>query len=62
MKVLNTIITFLLGMLLGIVLAGTLLSPEFHKIDCNDGISEQEENGVKKKTYIPALDTCKERK
>lgn len=62
MKALNITIIFLLGMLFGIVLAGTLLSPEFHKIDCNDGISVQEENGVKKKTYIPALDTCKEKK
>lgn len=30
--------------------------------NCDNGISEQVENGVRKKTYIPSLDTCKDDK
>lgn len=62
MKLLDTIIIFLLGVLVGIFVAGLRMSPTFHKIDCNDGMSEQVENGVLYKTYTPALDTCKEQK
>ena len=48
------------GMIIGAVMVALSQTPK--KADCNNGISEQIENGVKKKTYIPSLDTCKEQK
>lgn len=44
------------GMIIVAVMASLAVKP---KVDCDNGISEQVENGVRKKTYIPALDTCK---
>ena len=61
-KLLDFIVTFLAGMVVGIIFAGVMVSPKFHKPQCNDGISEQVENGVRKTTYLPAEDTCKENK
>ena len=47
------------GMIIGAVVVSLAQKP---KVDCNNGISEQVEDGVRKKTYIPSLDTCKEEK
>lgn len=46
------------GMIVGALMVS--LSQGAKKSDCNNGISEQVEDGVHKKTYIPALDNCKE--
>jgi len=60
------------GMIIGALMVA--LTHNVKKFDCNDGMSEQIESGtsynfgtgryeyapVRKKTYIPANDTCKE--
>ena len=48
------------GMIIGALVVS--LSQGVKKTNCNNGISEQVEDGVHKKTYIPALDNCKEEK
>lgn len=48
------------GMILGALMV--TFSQTSKPIDCDNGISEQVENGVRKKTYIPSLDTCKGQK
>lgn len=61
-RLLDFIVSFLAGVLVGIILAGVLMSPKLHEMDCDDGYSEQVEDGVVYKTYIPALDTCRSKK
>lgn len=46
------------GMIIGAVLMA-ITSPPYAKSKCNDGTSEQIVDGHKIKTYIPALDECK---
>lgn len=46
------------GILVGAVLMA-MTSPPYTKKKCNDGVSEQIVDGYKVKTYIPALDECK---
>lgn len=48
------------GMILGALMV--TFAQTSKPIDCDNGISEQVENGVLKKTYIPSLDTCKGKK
>lgn len=48
------------GMVIGALMV--ILSNNTKKASCNNGMSEQVEDGVRKKTYVPALDTCKEQK
>lgn len=62
MKLLDFIVSFLGGMVVGIIFAGVMVSPQFHKPNCDDGKSVQIEDGVEKHTYAPALDTCKDNK
>ena len=50
----------LAGAVLGMVVASFTISPS--KKECNNGISYQVENGVHKKTYLSANNTCKEGK
>lgn len=45
--------------IIGGAVAACLLSPRSKTVECNDGRSEQVEDGVRYKTYIPALDECK---
>lgn len=61
-RLLDFVVSFLAGIVVGMVFAGVMLSPKFHQIKCDDGMSEQIEDGVRKTTYIPAQDTCKEKK
>ena len=48
------------GMILGALMV--TFSQTSKPVDCENGVSEQVENGIRKKTYIPSLDTCKEHK
>lgn len=48
------------GMILGAVMVSLTQVPK--KADCDNGISEQLKDGVMVKTYMPALDTCKDQK
>lgn len=54
---LATIAVALLGILIAMLLAPTM-SKEHHS-NCDTGYSTQIEDGVKKITYVPANDTCK---
>ena len=45
------------GMIIGAVMVSLSQVPK--KKDCNDGMSEYIKDGVKIKTYLPALDDCK---
>lgn len=58
-KVLDIIIAVLSGFIVGLILTGLALQPKKLEIKCDDGMSEQVEYGIRKKTYTPALDTCK---
>lgn len=59
-KVFWGILLALAGIIIGMLAVSFLQAPS--KRTCDNGISEQIEDGVKKKTYIPANDTCKEEK
>jgi len=73
-KVVWMIVYLLAGMILGMLAASIIFSPKNTAAKCNEGMSEQievektynfstgkyEEKPVRKKTYIPANDTCKE--
>ena len=54
---------FWAGLLLaaGVVMGALIvsLSQSAKPANCDTGVSEQVEDGVRKKTYIPALDNCK---
>lgn len=58
--ILDFILAFIFGILLGVVFAWITLQPKKLDKDCLDGWYEEIENGVRVKTYMPALDTCKE--
>lgn len=58
-KVLDIIIAVLSGFIVGMFLTAFALQPKRIEIKCDDGMSEQVEYGIRKKTYTPALDTCK---
>lgn len=59
-KIFWGLLIILAGAVLGMIAASFTVSPS--KKNCDNGISYQVENGVHKKTYIPANDTCKEDK
>ena len=49
------------GMIIGALMV-SFTSNTKKSVDCNDGISEEVKEGVRIKTYMPALDTCKDNK
>ena len=61
-KIFWMIVAGLAGVAIGMMIISSMVPPARKVVNCNDGISEQLENGVRKKTYIPAYDTCKEEK
>ena len=48
------------GMVIGALMAALTQTPK--KPTCDDGVSEMVKDGVRIKTYLPALDTCKDQK
>lgn len=61
-KVMDILIAILSGIVVGMIMTAIILQPRKTEIKCDDGWSEQVEDGIHKKTYTPALDTCKDSK
>ena len=55
------ILAGLAGMTIGMAIISMMVPPS-RKPNCNTGVTEEVKDGVKIKTYIPALDTCKDNK
>lgn len=61
-KIFWMIVAGIAGVAIGMMIISSMVPPARKVVNCNDGKSEQLESGVRKKTYIPAHDTCKEGK
>lgn len=60
-KIFWIILAGLAGMTIGMAIISMMVPPA-RKYNCNTGVTEEVKDGVKMKTYIPALDTCKDDK
>lgn len=57
--ILEIIVAVLCIIAVGLIIYALNVQPA--RLKCNDGVTIQIVDGIKKKTYTPALDTCKDK-